>query len=107
MASGKPGAVHAAVPRVFKQNRGNGGQGVWKIELLPTGAGAANKVVGFGHQFIKVLIPPPAEGPDSPAAQPGPRIMQGADAVPFQALRTKIEAEWVPQMMEVLGIDAA
>jgi hypothetical protein len=67
----------------------------------------ADKVVGFGHQFIKALIPPPPEGPDSPAAQPGPRIMHGADAAPFQALRAKMEAEWTPQMMEVLGIEAA
>src|SRR5207302_2408373 len=67
----------------------------------------SDKVVGFGHQFIKALIPPPPEGPDSPAAQPGPRIMHGADAVAFQALRRKMEAEWTPQMMQVLGIDAA
>jgi hypothetical protein len=66
----------------------------------------ADKVVGFGHQFIKALIPPPPEGPDSPAAQPGPRIMHGADAAPFQALRTMMEAEWTPRMMEVLHIDA-
>jgi hypothetical protein len=67
----------------------------------------ADKVVGFGHQFIKALILPPPEGPDSPAAQPGPRIMHGADAKPFQVLRAKMEAEWTPQMMDVLGIDAA
>ena len=134
-------------PLVIKQNRGNGGQGVWKVELIdgaPTEArrvrvlhaqrgsvaqqlpledfmarlepyfGSAgciidqpfqprlpegmircymgvNKVVGFGHQLIKALIPPPPEGPDSPAAQPGPRIMHGADAAPFQALRKKME----------------
>jgi hypothetical protein len=150
-------------PRVLKQNRGNGGQGVWKVERVAEPAGKANivrvlqatrgsvpeemplaafmarceaylgsdgcivdqpfqprlpdgmircymgadKVVGFGHQFIKALIPPPPEGPDSPAAQPGPRIMHGADAAPFQRLRVKMEAEWTPQMMEVLGIDAA
>jgi hypothetical protein len=155
--------LRSAGPRVLKQNRGNGGQGVWKVELLSEPAGRANavrvlhaqrgsvpeemplaefmtrcepylasdgcivdqsfqprlpdgmircymgaaKVVGFGHQFIKALIPPPPEGPDSPAAQPGPRIMHGADAEPFQALRAKMEAEWTPQMMEVLGIDAA
>jgi hypothetical protein len=165
------GEFHAAFPtrlrspgaRVLKQNRGNGGQGVWKVELLSARRGAANtvrvlealrgslpeerplaefmtrcdayftaggcivdqpfqprlpdgmircymgadKVVGFGHQLIKALIPPPPEGPDSPAAQPGPRIMHGADAAPFQALRAKMEAEWTPQMMAVLGIDAA
>jgi hypothetical protein len=66
-----------------------------------------DKVVGFGHQFIKALMPPPPEGPESPAAQPGPRIMHGADAAPFQALRAKMETEWTPQMMQVLGIDAA
>jgi hypothetical protein len=67
----------------------------------------ADKVVGFGHQFIKALMPPPPEGPDAPMAQPGPRIMHDADAEPFHALRAKMEAEWAPQMMDVLGIDAA
>jgi hypothetical protein len=150
-------------PRVLKQNRGNAGQGVWKVELidpLPGEAGAvrvlhaqrgsvpeelalaefmarceayftpdgcivdqpfqprlpegmircymgADKVVGFGHQFIKALIPPPPEGPDSAAAQPGPRIMHAASAAPFQALKTKMETEWTPQVMATLGIDAA
>jgi hypothetical protein len=158
-----PPRLRSAGPRVLKQNRGNGGEGVWKVEPLSGPARAASlvrvlqalrsaipeelpladfmarcepyfaaggcivdqpfqprlpdgmircymgtdKVVGFGHQFIKALIPPPPEGPDSPAAQPGPRIMHGADAPAFQALRAKMEAEWTPQMMQVLGIDAA
>jgi hypothetical protein len=63
--------------------------------------------VGFGHQLIKALIPPPTEGPESEAAQPGPRIMYPASAEPFQALRIKMETEWTPQMMATLGIDAA
>ena len=67
----------------------------------------ADKVVGFGHQLIKALIPPPPEGPDSQAAQPGPRIMHPASAPEFQALRTKMESEWTPQMMQLLDIDAA
>jgi hypothetical protein len=156
-----PSRLRSAGPRVLKQNRGNGGQGVWKVELLSEPAGkasvvrvlhalrgsmpeelplaefitrcesyfasdgcivdqpfqprlpdgmircymGADRVVGFGHQFIKALIPPPPEGPDSPAAQPGPRIMHGADAEQFQALRAKMEAEWTPQMMKVLGIE--
>ena len=157
-----PLRLHADGPRVLKQNRGNGGQGVWKVELVsdPLGGGSivrvlhaqrgsvpeelpltafmnrcmeyfvaggciidqpfqsrlpdgmircymgVDKVVGFGHQLIKALIAPPPEGPDSPAAQPGPRVMHGADAEPFQALRAKMEGEWTPQMMEVLGIEA-
>jgi hypothetical protein len=67
----------------------------------------AEKVVGYGHQLIKALIPPPPEGPDSPAAQPGPRIMHAPNAEQFQRLRQEMEAEWTPQMMAILGIDAA
>ena len=155
-----PPRLRSSGPRVLKQNRGNGGQGVWKVELLsgrsetvqvlhaqrgsvpealpladftarcepyfgwggciidqlfhprlPEGMircyMGTDKVVGFGHQLIKALIPPPPEGLDSPAAQPGPRIMHGPGAKPFQALRRKMEHEWVPQMMEILGVDRA
>jgi hypothetical protein len=158
-----PTLLQSSGPRVLKQNRGNGGQGVWKIELMSDEAGpdsmvrvlhaqrgsipedlkltqfmgrcasyfasgglivdqpfqprlpegmircymGVDKVVGFGHQLIKALISPPPEGPDAPAAQPGPRIMHGPDAAPFQKLRRKMEQEWTPQMMQVLGLDAA
>jgi hypothetical protein len=158
-----PVRLRTAGPRVLKQNRGNGGQGVWKVEQIDPAPGSAgkvrvlhaqrgsmpeelllsafmtrceayltpggcivdqpfqprlpegmircymgvNKVVGFGHQLIKALIPPPPEGPDSLAAQPGPRIMHPAAAEPFQTLRTKMETEWTPQMMTTLGIDVA
>ncbi len=156
-----PPTLRMSGPRVLKQNRGNGGQGVWKVELaasastdaavrvlhaprgsvpedLPLGdfmrrceayfAGdgcivdqpfqprlpegmircymGADKVVGFGHQLIRALIAPPPEGPDSPAAQPGPRIMGPATVPQFQALRTKMETEWTPRMMRLLDIDA-
>jgi hypothetical protein len=66
---------------------------------------SSDKVVGFGHQLVKALIPPP-EGPDSEAARLGPRIMHPASAAEFQALRTKMESEWTPQMMQLLDIDA-
>jgi hypothetical protein len=66
---------------------------------------AAEKVVGFGHQLIKALPPPPPEGPDSQAAQPGPRIMHTVSAPAFQALRIKMESEWTQQMMQLLNID--
>ena len=158
-----PARLRTAGPRVLKQNRGNGGQGVWKVEALADASDAniavrvlharrgsmpedlplaefmtrceeyfvtggciidqpfqprlpdgmircymgVDRVVGFGHQLIKALIPPPPEGPDSPAAQPGPRIMHGADAEPFHALRSKIQTEWAPRMMQTLGLDRA
>jgi hypothetical protein len=153
-----PSRLRVSGPRVLKQNRGNGGQGVWKVEALPSsdatvrvlhaqrgsrseempldafiarcepyfGWGgciidqafqlrlpdgmircymSGSKVAGFGQQLIKALVPPPPEGPDSPEGQPGPRIMHGPDAPPFQALRRLMEDEWTPQMMKTLGID--
>ena len=155
-----PQRLRTVGPRVLKQNRGNGGQGVWKVELVSPGEAArvrvlqatrgsvfedmpldafmgrcndylagdgcivdqpfqarlsegmircymaGDKVVGFGHQLIKALLPPPSGGPTSDAAQPGPRIMHPASAPMFHALRTKMESEWTPQMMQVLDIDA-
>jgi hypothetical protein len=63
-----------------------------------------DRVVGFGHQLIKALLPPPPEGIDSPAAQPGPRIMHGAEAPQFQGLRTNLEGEWIPGLQRLLEI---
>jgi len=147
----------AAGPRVLKQNRGNGGQGVWKVDLAPDGASAGgpivevlhaqrgsqiermsltafmdrcdgylagdgrlvdqpfqarlskgmircylvqDRVVGFGQQLIKALLPPEA-------GEPGPRIMSGADDPSLQALRARMEREWVPAMMRELAIEPA
>jgi hypothetical protein len=39
-----PSRLQSAGPRVLKQNRGNGGQGVWKVELMSDGAGAPSIV---------------------------------------------------------------
>jgi hypothetical protein len=153
-----PALLGSAGARVLKQNRGNDGQGVWRVEpasgntvrilearrgslpeelplaefmlrcesyfeaggcildqpfqsRLPDGMircyMGVDRVVGFGHQLIKALVEPPPEGPDSPAAQPGPRMMHGPDAPQFQALRASMETEWTPQMMTVLGLDRA
>ena len=144
----------AGGPRVLKQNRGNGGQGVWKVawagdgpapldavvEVLHAQRGARiehialagfidrlapyfggegcvidqpfqprlpegmircymaqDRVVGFGRQLIKALLPPAA-------GEPGPRIMTDADYPPFQALRAAMETDWVPAMLRRLDI---
>jgi hypothetical protein len=152
-----PRRLHANEPRVLKRNRGNGGQGVWKVERVATDDSSdtvrvlegrrgsvpaviplteflrhcedyieqdgcvidqpfqprlvdgmircyvsANRVVGYGHQLIKALSDPPEDGPDSPAAQPGPRIMHSKAAAQFQRLRTSMETQWIPQMAATL-----
>ena len=66
----------------------------------------ADKVVGFGHQFIKALIPPPPEGPEFRGRAAGPAHHAPCVGAAFQALRTKMESEWTPQMMQLLDIDA-
>jgi hypothetical protein len=155
-----PPTLLSAGPRVLKQNRGNGGEGVWKVEVvsasthegtivrvlharrnsrpedmllidfmqrcepyfllagcivdqpfqarLPEGMircyMGADRVIGFAQQLVRALMPPLAEGPDSPAAQPGPRIMYPASAPAFQELRTKMELEWTPQLIQLLDI---
>jgi hypothetical protein len=158
-----PARLAGSGPRVLKQNRGNGGQGVWKVELAGDASGAAGEdtpvlvlhalrgsvleettlgafmerceahfagdgriidqafqprlpegmirvylcggeVVGYGHQLIKALVPPPPEGPDCEAAQPGPRIMHPPEAGPFQDLRRLVETDWVPGMQRLLDI---
>lgn len=155
-----PPRLASTGPRVLKRNRGNGGQGVWKVEQGATLPGRAevrvlearrgsvpqevplsafmeqlvgyfesdgcvidqpfqprlpdgmircyvggDRVVGFGHQLIKALIPPPPEGPAAPAAQPGPRIMHAKSAPQFRRLRTLMETDWIPALASLLEID--
>jgi hypothetical protein len=156
-----PVRLRTAGPLVLKQNRGNAGQGVWKVEQINASSGdeivvqvlhaqrgsvpeelalsefltrceayfsadgciidqpfqsrlpegmircymGTDKIVGFGQQLIKALLPPPPEGAASPEAQPGPRIMHPATAPAFQTLRRQMETEWTPQMMQLLGIE--
>ncbi len=152
-----PGRLGRDGTRVLKQNRGNGEQGVWRVDRSPRNVNgrtwvsvlearkgsvpeempldqffarcepllssggcivdqpfpspivdamvgcymSADKVVGFGHHFVKELMPPDR----SVAAQSGPRIMHAATAEAFQDLRERMEREWTPQLMALLGID--
>ena len=150
-----PSTLQASGLRVLKQQRGNGGQGVWKVEAPASSTGrvtvleatrgsvpeelplgdfmkrcdvyfdqggcivdqpfqprlpegmircymGGGKVVGFGHQLIKALVTPPVGGPP---LEPGPRIMHGPSAPPFQALRRKMEQDWVPKMTKLLELE--
>lgn len=64
-------------------------------------------VGGFGHQAINALCPAPAGAPRDAVPAPTPRLYYAATLPRFQALRRKLEAEWVPQMLQVLGMRAS
>jgi hypothetical protein len=165
-----PARLAADHVRVLKQHRGNGGQGVWKVELVKRAARSnartetpaqhsrvrvqradqrdglvdemslggfidscapyfsnsgriidqafqgrlsegmircylvQDEVVGFCHQWPKGLLP---ATPETDAAATRERVMEPPSTPAYQALKTKIEAEWVPQMKGLLDLDAA
>jgi hypothetical protein len=170
-----PARLAAGRPRVLKRNRGNGGTGVWKVQLpkdrfsrdgsrgpeaapgpgtvitvrharrgcseeemtlgafyalcepyfaedgrvidqeyqerLPEGMIRCylthDRVNGFGHQAVNALVPAPPGSPPSNAPQPGPRLYHPPGMPEFQALRHRLEREWVPEAQRLLGIDTA
>ena len=165
-----PLRLAAGKARVLKQYRGNGGNGVWKIQLpvdgstnndgrsvaaprretivgvrhakrgcveerialgefyrrcepyfsasgrmidqeyqerLPDGTIRCylvhDKVVGFGHQAINALFPAPPGASEAP--EPGPRLYHPPSMPQFQALKRKLENEWMPEVQRLLDIE--
>ena len=151
--------LQTTVSRVLKQNRGNGGNGVWRIEfasvnlqskenpyvkvlhavrnsieeqmllfdfinniqnyfknngiiidqefISPEPNGmircylSRNKVVGFGHQFVKNLLRSVNPGE---VMESSPRIYYPKDEFHYQDLRGIMENSWIKQMTTTLGI---
>lgn len=63
------------------------------------------KVAGFGHQAVNALYPAPPGAPATEAPQPGPRLYHPPTKPGFQALKNKLELEWVPAMQQLLAIE--
>ena len=161
-----PERLASGKARVLKQYRGNGGNGVWKVQLnapcvggtppqpgssvrvrhalrgcpeetitlnefvarcgeyfagdgrmidqeyqerLPEGMVRCylvhNQVAGFGHQAINALYPAPSGAPPTEAPEPGPRLYHPPTKPEFQALREKLENDWLPAAQQLLGIE--
>ena len=62
-----------------------------------------DKVVGFAHQHPRGLLSDEATSP-APAA---PTPFEGPSAPAFQAIKQRMESEWVPALQQLLDIDTA
>ncbi len=61
----------------------------------------ADRVAGFGHQAINALYPSTV---GEPAPAPGPRLYHPADLPQFQALKAKLETDWIAQLRQRVGL---
>lgn len=153
-----PRRLNEGRPRVLKQYRGCGGNGVWKVERHPhdptllrvrhAQRGSAeqdiptqeflsqceayfthggrmidqayqerlpdgmvrcylvqDKVAGFGHQAVNALFPSAPGASPGDAPQPGPRLYHPPTAPEFQAIKTKMEDEWLDALCRTLAIE--
>lgn len=66
-----------------------------------------DRVAGFGHQAVNALYPAPDGAPPEAAPQPGQRLYYPPDLPDFQALRRKLEQEWVGELQTLLDIPTA
>jgi hypothetical protein len=64
-----------------------------------------DRVVGFGHQAVNALVPAPSAAVPEEAPQPGPRYYHPPSKPGFQAVKRKLEDEWVPAVQRLLNIE--
>ena len=71
-------------------------------ERLPEGMIRAylthDRIVGFTQQFPRGLVPPGTELP------PSSKVFEAPDTLKYEAIRRRVEDEWVPEMQQILGL---
>jgi len=116
-----PGRLEPNYPRVLKRNRGNGGQGVWKVErVLSADSSDRVRVLEARRGSVPAVVSLDTFllGCEEYIRQDGcvieqafqPRLAEGmircyvsaARVVGFGHQLIKVESEWIPRMMEVL-----
>lgn len=63
-----------------------------------------DRVAGFGHQAVNALFPAPPGAPPSEAPQPGPRLYYPPAEPAFQAVKQRLEQDWLPAAQQLLAI---
>jgi hypothetical protein len=63
-----------------------------------------DRVVGFGLQAVNALFPAAAGSPSAEAPTPGPRLYHPPDVPHLQALKQRLEQEWVVELRKTVGI---
>lgn len=63
-----------------------------------------DKVTGFGRQAINALCPAPPGAPPEDAPLPGPRLYYPSALPEFQALKHRLEEEWLPAVQRLLDL---
>ncbi|MGD9670837.1 MAG: Cj0069 family protein [Hyphomicrobiaceae bacterium] len=63
-----------------------------------------DRVAGFGEQLVNALYPAPAGGAAADAPPPGPRLYYPPTRPDFQALKHKLEDEWIGELCRSVGV---
>jgi hypothetical protein len=63
-----------------------------------------DRVAGFGEQLVNMLCPAPIGLPASEAPLPGPRLYYPPTRPDFQALKDRLEGQWVDELCRIVGL---
>src|SRR3546814_9574699 len=66
-----------------------------------------NRVAGFGEQHVNALYPAAPGADPRSALEPGQRLYFPPTRADFQALREKMENEWLGELCRLVGLDRA
>jgi hypothetical protein len=64
-----------------------------------------DRVAGFGEQLVNMLHPARSGAPADEPPLPGPRLYYLPTRPDFQALKQKLEGEWVDELCRIVGLE--
>src|SRR3546814_20823996 len=64
-----------------------------------------NRVAGFGEQHVNALYPAAPGADPRSALEPGQRLYFPPTRADFQAIREKMENEWLGELCRLVGLD--